>query len=145
MAIYTASIRGTAGTTARPMMSVFAIAARGCFIREAGVFNTTATSLSVMLCKFTAVGTPGSAITIAPWDIEQPVANMTPFTTHSADATLGTQLNRAMLGAAIGSGVIWTFWSGRGIHIPPGTGNGVGLIVATGTGQVCDHYMTWEE
>lgn len=145
MAIYTASVRGTAGTTARPMMSVFAIAARGCWIREVGIFNTTTTALAIALTKFTAVGTPGAGITIAPWDVEQPVANMTPFTTHSGDATLGPVLNRASLGAAIGAGVIWTFWSGRGLHIPPGTGNGIGLILATGTGQVCDHYMTWEE
>lgn len=98
-----------------------------------------------MLARLTAVGTPGAGIAVAPWDNESPAANMTPFTTHSADATLGTLLNRAPLGAAIGAGVIWTFWSGRGLHIQPGTGNGIGLILSTGTGQVCDHYMTWEE
>jgi hypothetical protein len=145
VAIYTASIRGTAGTVARPMMSIFGIASRGGWLREAHCFNTTTTAVSIMLCRFTAVGTPGAGITVAPWDSDVQPAELTPFTTHSADATLGVVFNRAPLGAAIGAGVIWTFWSGHGLKILPGTANGIGLILATGTGQVCDTTMVWEE
>jgi hypothetical protein len=51
------------------------------------------------------------------------------------------------LGAAIGSGVIWTFGGGvtGGLVIPNTTGDGIGLIVATGTGQICDVSFTWDE
>jgi len=50
----------------------------------------------------------------------------------------------ATLGAAAGAGIIWTFGE-RGILIPKGTGNGVGIVVATGTGQILDWYIIWDE
>jgi hypothetical protein len=127
------------------MMSIFGIASRGGWLREVGIFNTTTTAVAIMLARFTAVGTPGAGITVAPWDSDAQPAELTPFTTHSADATLGVVFNRAVIGAAIGAGVIWTFWSDHGLKILPGTANGIGLILSTGTGQVCDHYMTWQE
>lgn len=145
MAIYTAGIRTGAGTTARPIISVYGIANRGGWLREVGVFNTTTTAFAIKLVRLTAAGTPGAAITIAEWDPDGSVASLTPFTTHTVDATLGDSFNFASIGAAVGAGVIWTFWSGHGIMIPTGTANGMGIVVATGTGQVADAYMTWEE
>jgi hypothetical protein len=127
------------------MMSIFGIASRGGWLREVGCFNTTTTALAVKLVRCTAVGTPGAGITISEWDPDGAPASLTPFTTHSTDATIGDSFNFASIGAAIGAGVIWTFWSDHGIKIPTGTANGMGLILATGTGQVCDMYMTWQE
>jgi hypothetical protein len=48
------------------------------------------------------------------------------------------------LGAAIGSGVIFPF-GGEGLMIQPGTTNGVGIVLSTGTGVILDYYIAWEE
>jgi hypothetical protein len=40
--------------------------------------------------------------------------------------------------------VIWTFGD-SGIVVPVGTVEAVAIIVATGTGQVCDFYFVWDE
>ena len=50
----------------------------------------------------------------------------------------------AGIGAAIGAAVIFTFGD-SGLRIPIGTGNGIGVIVETGTGQVCQSYIVWDE
>jgi len=54
-----------------------------------------------------------------------------------------------VLGAAVGSGVIWTFGD-DGLAITAAdavesTANGIGPVVATGTGQICQCYMVWDE
>jgi hypothetical protein len=50
---------------------------------------------------------------------------------------------RAQLGAAIGSGIVWTFPDG--LWIPATSNAGVGVIVSTGTGQACVVYVRWSE
>ena len=79
-----------------------------------------------------------------------PAALCTTNTTHTADATLGEDLGyRAVLGAAVGSGVIWTFGdSGIQIGLPDAVElvtNGIGLILENGTGQICQSYFIWDE
>ena len=144
MARHSSGVLTTAGTAARPMISLFAGASNGGRLVEVGCFNTTATALAIFLTRLTAQGTPGGALTEAAWDPTSP-SLMTAFGTHSADATLGDDLGfRAVLGAAIGAGVIWTM-SGGGIAIPVGTANGIGLILENGTGQACQAYLVWEE
>jgi hypothetical protein len=49
------------------------------------------------------------------------------------------------MGAAIGDGVIWTFNNDVGVTCAVGTSNGLGLYVPTGTGQVCDYVLVWDE
>lgn len=127
------------------MISIYGIVNRGGWLREVSVFNTATTAVAIKLVRLTAAGTPGAAIAVAEWDPDGAPASLTPFTTHTADATIGDSFKFALLGAAAGAGVIWTFWSGHGIMIPTGTANGMGVILATGTGQVCDADITWEE
>ncbi len=144
MGRYSAGVRATAGTAARPMMSVFGVAANGFKLVEVGCTNTTTTAVSVFLTRLTAAGTPGAGLTESAWDPTVP-ALCTAFTTHTGDATLGDDLGfRTILAGVVGAGVVWTMGKG-GIAVPVGTANGIGIILSTGTGQVCDVYMVWDE
>ena len=90
---------------------------------------------------------PGTGLTEAAHDPNKAGGSLcTAVGTHSGSApTLGDDLGyRASLGAAVGAGVIWTFGD-VGISITKGIANGVGIIVATGTGQVLDWYAVWDE
>jgi len=109
MSRFSAAIRATAGTVLRPMMSVYSAAAATGTLREVGVFNTTATAVEVHLVRLTATGTQGAAITEARHNPKKPPNLCNAFTTHTGDATLGEVIYGTVLGAAIGSGVIWTF------------------------------------
>lgn len=145
MSRYSTGVVSTgAGTSARPIASLFSAASVGGKIREIGVFNTTTTAVTVRLARLTAQGTPGSGLTEAKHDPDSVAASCTAFDTHTADATVGDDLGyRAKLGAAAGAGVIWTFGE-SGLRIPVGTANGIGIL-PVGTGQVCEVYIVWDE
>lgn len=150
MARFSAGARTTAGTSLRPMMSLYSAAGTVGTLREVGCFNTTATALEIFLTRLTATGTQGAGLTEARHNPKKPPALCTAFTTHTADATLGDDLGyRAVLGAAVGSGVIWTFGD-DGIQIGEpdaveAVDNGIGIILETGTGQICQTWFTWDE
>lgn len=144
MAVYTAGVKTGAGSTTLPLISLYAAAAVGAKILEVGVFNTTATGVDVKLVRLTSTGTQGAGLVEAKTDPDSAGASCTAFTTHTLAPTLGDDLGyRASLGAAIGSGVIWTF--SPPLRIPVGTGNGIGVIIEVGTGQALQAYMKWEE
>ena len=150
MARFSAGTRGIAGTTARPKISLYSPAASTGILREVGCFNTTATAVELFLTRLTTTGTQGAGLTEAVQNPKGPPALCTAFTTHPADATVGDDLGyRAVLGAAIGSGFIWTFGDhGIQIGLPDAVElvtNGIGLILATGTDQVCQTYFVWDE
>lgn len=144
MARHSIAGRGTvAGTGVRAMASLFAIATAGGRIREVGVFNTTTTALAVALARFTNATGVGAGLTEADYDPASP-AQCTGFAGHTADGAVGQVFRQGSIGAAIGAGVIWTFGD-SGLLIPVGTANGIGIIVPTGTGQICDFYIDWDE
>lgn len=140
------SIAGRAtvvGTSLRAMASLFGIATVGGKIREIGVFNTTATALAVAVARFTNATGVGAGLTEADYDAANP-AQCTGFAGHTADGAVGQVFRQATLGAVVGSGVIWTFGD-SGILIPVGTANGIGIICPTGTGQICDYHIDWDD
>jgi hypothetical protein len=142
---YSTGGRSAAGSTTLPIFSLYAAAAVNFHLVEIGVFNTTSTAVALKLTKLTSAGTQGAGLTETPHDETGAAASCTGVNTHTVAPTLGSDLGyNVTLGAAVGAGVIWTFGS-RGIAVPAGTANGVGCIVATGTGQVCDFWMVWEE
>lgn len=135
-----------AGSATLPIASLYATAAVRPRLVELGVFNTTATALAVALIRLTTTGTQGSTITAAYEDDSSQTAVTTAKDTHTVAPTLGGKLRQASLGAAIGSGIIWTFGAGRtGLVIPNTTGDGIGIYIPTGTGQICDVSLTWDE
>jgi hypothetical protein len=135
-----------AGSTTLAVGSVFAGANNEFKLVEVGAFNTTATACSIALRRWTALGTQGAGLTEIPYNPDISAATATGYDTHTVTGTItGGEFARASLGAAIGSGVIWTFDRGASIIIPKGTGNGIAIMVGTGTGQILDWYMIWDE
>jgi hypothetical protein len=133
-----------AGSATLPMASLYAEATGPLWLVEVGITNTTVTAYEISLARFSTAGT-SSAVT---GTYEENDVNFTSKGTarnsHSSTApTLGVEIRRASIGASVGSGVIWTF-GGRGLFIPSGTANGVGLITITGTGQISDVYWSWD-
>ena len=149
MARFSASFRSTgAGSATLPLGSIWATAAVRPRVVEVGVFNTTATAVTVLLARFSGgTGTKGAAITPLYENDNSQAAVTTCANTHTVTpTTISIALRQAALGAAIGSGVIWTFGGGRteGLIIPNSTTDGMG-IVTIGTGQICDINFTWDE
>jgi hypothetical protein len=127
------------------MASLYATAGCNPRLVEVGVFNSTATAVVIALQRLTTAGTQGTGQTEAYVDDDAATILGTVFDLHSSTPpTLGGKIRQAPLGAAIGSGIIWTFGD-CGLIIPAGTGNGMGIICATGTSQICDVYFEWIE
>jgi hypothetical protein len=150
MARFSAAFRSTgAGSATLPLGSVYATAAVRPRLVEVGIFNTTATAVAVALVRLSAgTGTKGSAVTAVYEDDSSQSPVSTVANTHTVTpTTISTALRQASLGAAVGSGVIWTFGGGKtvGLTIPNTTNDALGIIIPTGTGQVCDLYWCWDE
>lgn len=144
MARFAVSGRATiAGTSALPLVSLYATATVRPKIVEIGLWNTTANALVVALNRLSTTGTQGTGLTEIPEDDPSHTALATAFAGHTVGPTIGGELRRATLGAAVGSGVIWTF--SPGVLIDSATTNGAGIIVPTGTGQILDYYVAWDE
>lgn len=145
MARFSAGALTTAGSTTLPIISLYATATAGGRVREIGVTNTTTTAVALKVVSLLSAGTQGTGLAEGSHDLNGASANCTAFNTHSGNPTIGQDLGyRAVLGAAAGAGVIWTFGD-TGIVIPRGTANGVGVIVENGTGQACQAYIVWDE
>jgi len=133
-----------AGSATLPMASLYASSTGGLWLVEVGVTNTTATLYEISLARLSSTGTQGVAVTAT---YEENDVNFTakgdPRQTHTVLPTLGTEIRRASIGASVGSGVIWTF-GGRGLWIPSGVANGVGLLPISTTGQISDVYWSWD-
>lgn len=148
MARFSAAWRTTgAGSTTLPIGGLMSVS--GCRPRlvEVGVFNTTTTACAVALRRVTAAGTSGSTQSVLYESDSAQTALATPKDTWTVTPTfVSGNIRVASLGAAIGSGIIWTFGGpAGGLIIPNTTGDGIVVSVLTGTGQICDLSLTWDE
>jgi len=144
---YSAGIKTGVGSTDLPIISLYASASVGAKIREIGVFNTTATALAIRLARLTSADAQGSALTKSKHDPDSAAAGCTAHGTGSGSPTpvKGDDLGyRAVLGATVGSGVIFTFGD-AGIRVDPGAANGIGVLIEEGAGQACQAYIVWDE
>ena len=147
MARVAAAYRTTgAGSATLPMASLYSLGTGGLWLVEVGITNTTVTAFEVSLKRVSTTGTQGTAQTVV---YEENDANLTakcdPRDTHTVAPTLvAGEIRRASIGAAIGSGIIWTF-GGRGLFLPSATGNGFALMPITGTGQIADVYWSVDQ
>jgi hypothetical protein len=132
-----------AGTSALPLVSLYATAGVRPTIVEVGVFNTTSTALAVALNRLSTTGTQGAGLTEVAEDSPDHTAVATGFAGHTVGPTVGGEIRRATLAATVGAGVIWTF--SPGLEIGAATTNALGLLIPTGTGQVLDYYVSWIE
>jgi hypothetical protein len=147
MARYSGGWRTTgAGSTTLPAGALAAGASNDIYVVEIGVWNTTVTECNVAVRRLTTAGTPGSGQSEIPWDPDTTAATGTLLDTYTSTGPTITagSYRWAMLGAAKGSGVIWTF-AGKGLRIPKGTSQGLCVIPGTGTGQILDVYFEWDE
>ena len=149
MARFASGYRTTGvATNLLPMASIYATAAIRPRVVEVHVFNTTVTAVNVALCRLTTAGTSSAVATGGYEDDNSQSAISTPRNTHSSTGpTIAGILRAADLGAAIGSGVIWTFGGGKtpGLVVPNTTGDGLGIYTPNGTGQICDVTWVWDE
>lgn len=144
MARCSVATRTSAVPTAARGPSLYSTAALKPKILEIGVFNTTATACAVAVVRATATGTQGAALTEVCTSDDSASIVATAFNTHTADATVGASIVQASLGAAIGSGVIFTWDDGEFI-LDNATTSGVVITCPTGTGQHLDFYIKWIE
>lgn len=147
MARFAAEFTATGiGSTALPMGSLYATAACRPRLVEVHCTNASTTAaVTVRLVRLTTTGTQGAAITETYEDDNSQTNVAQAFNTHTVAPTLGGGLRRATLPAT--GGVMWTAGGGKtpGWIIPNTTGDGIGVILATGTGQVCDLVFVWDE
>lgn len=138
---------GGAGSTTLPIAGLMAVAGVRPRLVEIGVFNTTTTACAVALRRVTAAGTSGSTQSVVYESDPSQTALATPKDTWTVAPTfVSGNIRVASLGAAIGSGVIWTFGGQLGgLVVPNTTGDGVVISVLTGTGQICDVSIVWDE
>lgn len=139
MVIFSARSAG-AGSATLPVSSVYNTAAVNARIRELHVWNTTATAVTLAIARLSTTGTQGSSITARTTDASTETPTITGWNTHTVAPTLTFIGYQFTLAGTIGAGVILPFVD-IGITAPLGTGNGIGLYVPTGTGQVVD--FTW--
>lgn len=145
MARFVAGNTTGAGSTTLPIISLYGAAANGGYIKEIGVFNTTTTAVALKMVRLSTAGTSSAIATVGEYDPDIAVATCSPRQTHSSTGPTSTDLGYFFrIGGSVGSGVILTFGD-IGLRVPVGTANGVGLMVSTGTGQICDAYIVWEE
>lgn len=132
-----------AGTAVRALFSLFAAANNGGRVVTISISNTTNTAAAYAVARFTAATNVGAGLTEAEYNPDS-VALMTGFAGHTGDGTVGDVFAQISLGAAVGASYVWTFGDG-GLVIPKGTANGIGVIVPTGTGQIVDYELVWDE
>lgn len=146
MARFSIAGRATvAGTSARAIASLFAPATGRGSIVEISVANTTSTAVCVGVIRFSAATNVGAGLTEAEYDTTGNAPLCTGFAGHTADGTTsGGTIEQVSLGAAVGAGWVWTFGNG-GLQIPEGTANGIGIYIPTGTGQILDYKICWDE
>lgn len=145
MSRFSFGMRGTVvGTSARAMMSIFSPAGSGFWLVQVGITNTTTTAVAIAVARFTAATNVGAGQTEGEYNTDAAPPLATVFAGHTGDGTVGQILEQHTLGAAAGAGLILPFGNG-GIYVPSGTSNGIGIIVPTGTGQLCDLTFVWDE
>ena len=139
-------IASAAATATLPAFTLAAAAGSGFRLREVGIFNTTATSFYVSLRRFSTAGTRGAAVSSVPQDPNAPAAAATgaDANTSTAPTLVGGTHRIALLPAAIGGGVIWTFGD-TGLAALAGTGLMYGILCPSGTGQVFTYYFDFDE
>lgn len=147
MSKFAAGLTTSAGSTTLPLCALVGGAGARIRITEIGVFNTTATATSLVLCRLTTAGTPGTAATSRLTDAaDAATAVGTLRNTYTSTAPTTTELGIGFpLPGAIGAGLVLTFPDDT-LTIPATAAAGIGLLVDTGgTGQACRVWFRWNE
>lgn len=145
MARFVAGGLTTAGSTTLPIIALVGGTTVLARIREIGLFNTTATAVALKLCRISTAGTPGTTLTASAMNTDPAAAVATVRNTYTSTAPTTTDLGfRCQLGAAIGSGFVFTF-DDFDLTTLVAANAGVGVLVENGTGQALQAYIKWYE
>ena len=139
----------SAGNTTLPVVALVGGTGVKARVIEIGVFNTTSTAVALKLGRLSGAGagTPGSTLTAASLDPSTPETN-TALLKNTYSSTAPTVLSdlgfRCVLGAAIGSGFVWTFedWE---LVTGVASNAAICIVVENGTGQALQTYWKWRE
>lgn len=150
MAFYSASFRGAAGTATLPIAGLRSGAA-ACFpcIREIKLFSQGSASAIIRIVRLTTAGT-ATALTENEMSEGGYAPTATAVHTYSSTApTIQTgDVDVAMIGAATGSGFVYTYYGeGKGLWITGAASdaNGIALIEDTDTANTYSGTFLWEE
>jgi hypothetical protein len=143
---YSAGLLTSAGSTTLPLFAIVGASTIRPRVWEIGLFNTTAVAVALKLVRMTTAGTPGTAASAICTHVPEDSAPVAAFrgTYTGAAPTITDAGYRCVLGAAVGSGCIWTFGD-TGIIIPAVTAAGLGVVAENGTGQAIQAYGVWSE
>jgi hypothetical protein len=145
MARFVAGGLTTAGSTTLPVAALVGGTTVLARIREIGVFNTTATAVALKLCRVTTAGTPGATLTASSMNMDPATPVAVLKNTYSGTAPTTVDLGfRTVLGAAVGSGFVWSF-EDFDLTTLIVASSAVGIIVENGTGQALQTYFKWFE
>lgn len=145
MARFSAGGLTSAGSTTLPVVALVGSAGVHARIREIGVFNTTSTAVALKLCRLSTAGTPGSTFTSQNGSVDPTSSIALLKNTYSSTAPTTTDLGyRCVLGAAVGSGFVWTF-EDFDLTTLIAANAGIGILVENGTGQALQTYWKWLE
>lgn len=132
-----------AGSATLPTMALVGSTANRLELIEISVINTTAVACVFGLFRISAAGTPGTSLTSASHDTNDPTTGVVK-NTYTVTPTAGADFGfRFSIPATIGAGVIRPF-TPVGLVIPATANAGIGLF-PIGTGQICNIDMTWVE
>ncbi len=149
MSGYSYGFRATGpGTNLLPLASIYAIASRRLILREVHVVNTTAVAVAVALQRLTSAATAAAETGETQRDVDTAAVVGDVRDTHTSTGPTITAgfIEAWVLGAVVGSGVVWEFKDdAHPLIIPAGTANGIGVTIPTGAGQICDITFVWDE
>lgn len=146
MSRFTAGLTTAAGSTTLPLAALVGSASGLIRIRTIAVYNTTSTACTLVLCRLSTAGTPGTAATSRITNASDTATAVgTLRNTYTGTAPTTTELGiRFPLGAAVGSGLIRPFEDYE-LTIPATAAAGIGFLVLSGTGQAVETDWTWSE
>jgi hypothetical protein len=150
MAFYSASYQGAAGSATLPFAGLRSgTAANQPVVREIHCFTTAANAARIRIVRITTAGT-ATAITEQAMGLTTtaPVANAVHTYTSTAPTISAGDIAIGAVGAAIGSGFIFTFYGeGLGLWIPGAAtdATGIALIEVADTANTYDGTFLWEE
>lgn len=145
MARFSAGGLTSAGSTTLPVFGLLGTTGVVARIREIGVFNTSSSAVALKLCRITTAGTPGATLASQSGNPDPSSSVALLKNTWSSTAPTTVDLGyRCILGAAVGSGFVWTF-DDFDLTTLAVANSAVGALVENGIGQALQVYVKWAE
>jgi hypothetical protein len=146
MATFSGVCEDSAGSATLPFAGIYAPATSHVIVREIKVFTDAANTAKILFARATTAGTWTGEEEIDHNEDGSPPLGIIVKTATSTAPTMGNPFDFGAVGAAISSGFHYTYYGeGRGLYIPPGTGNGIVLIEKVDTANEYDVVWVWEE